>query len=390
MKKFIHLILIAILVYLPARMAAGITDRPFDPANRILITSQETDDFTFVVIGDIRMSFRGRPYSGQTMRMLNEIKMIAPFFVISVGDAYYGYGDSLQQFKDEIDYFISTIKPLDMPFFNIIGNHDIAGRGDKEKYVQERFGNFYGSFDFGNSHFVMLDTDEKGREGRVYGDQLKWLERDLAANKNTGNIFVFMHRPLFSALVAETARGGFYADTRDRDALTALFEKYGVKVVFAGHEHLFKDMTRGGIRYVITAGGGAPLYATRTNGGFFHFLIVKVKGGNYAIEIIEPDSLTINHISGNNGIDQKTIIEVENASSADLDVKNVTVKMPWMNKEIYHVEAVSMSPGKNTGDLQPKIHAIKNNGDGSATVSVGVHFFPKSRVRITVSSGEDK
>ena len=43
-------------------------------------------------------------------------------------------------------------------------------------------------------------------------------------------------------------------------ALVPLFEKHGVSAAFFGHDHNYQHYLRNGIHYVITGGGGAPLY----------------------------------------------------------------------------------------------------------------------------------
>jgi hypothetical protein len=45
-----------------------------------------------------------------------------------------------------------------------------------------------------------------------------------------------------------------------RPLLDSLFQKHGVKLVFQGHDHLYYRTVRSGITYVVTGGGGAPLY----------------------------------------------------------------------------------------------------------------------------------
>ena len=77
----------------------------------------------------------------------------------------------------------------------------------------------------GNVHFFALDT--------TYLDpaQLKWLEKELAVAGSDWKICYF-HHPLYSS-------GAFHgSSTEMRSVLEPLFLKYGVQVVFAGHEHV--------------------------------------------------------------------------------------------------------------------------------------------------------
>ena len=41
-----------------------------------------------------------------------------------------------------------------------------------------------------------------------------------------------------------------------REALVPLFERYGVDLVFSGHDHVYERGTVHGVRYVMTGGGG--------------------------------------------------------------------------------------------------------------------------------------
>ena len=74
---------------------------------------------------------------------------------------------------------------------------------------------------------------------------------------------------------------------RTRDRLEALFAKYKVNIVFAGHEHLYLRKVVNGIVHIITGGGGAPLYAEDKEGGFYHFVLVTVDGNEVTGKVID-------------------------------------------------------------------------------------------------------
>jgi hypothetical protein len=380
-----NVFLIIVLGLLPL-ISDAVSDMPYMPVNAVALPPQRDAAFTFAVLGDFRPAERDRPYSEASREIFSDLNVIGPSFIMSVGDAYYGYGGSFPRFRNEIDHFISRTKKFGVPFFDVIGNHELGGNGQREKYVRERFGKFYGSFDWGNSHFVVLNTEEKGRAGGIYGAQLKWLAQDLALNKNSQNIFVFMHRPLFPALAADTGERRFFTDTRNRDTLHALFRKFGVKIVFAGHEHLFREKVVDGIRYIITGGGGAPLYQVRSRGGFYHYLLVDVEGRNVSVETLTPDSLELHYVSGNDGFNGETVVDVLNTSPVDISIGNLEVKMPLAEASRYSVEGENVSHERRPGAIYAEISKITNNGDGSATVGVKTRIGPKGRLRITVGA----
>jgi len=103
------------------------------------------------------------------------------------------------------------------------------------------------SFDFGNAHFVILDTNTSCTVG---SPQYIWLENDLAGTAQEW-IFVFFHQPPFSSVIPDW--GGYYTD------LVTLLEASGVDVVFNGHAHLYERSYKDGITYITSGGGGGSL-----------------------------------------------------------------------------------------------------------------------------------
>jgi hypothetical protein len=57
-----------------------------------------------------------------------------------------------------------------------------------------------------------------------------------------------------------------------------LIQSAKVPIVFPGHIHLYDEMNLNGTRYVISAGGGAKLYAKYNFGKLeFGFVLVRVR-----------------------------------------------------------------------------------------------------------------
>ena len=59
----------------------------------------------------------------------------------------------------------------------------------------------------------------------------------------------------------------------------------GVDCVFSGHEHLFHRQQIGGIDYVINGGAGGSLYVKPDQGGFHHYVLVKVTEAQYKLQV---------------------------------------------------------------------------------------------------------
>lgn len=82
--------------------------------------------------------------------------------------------------------------------------------------------------------------------------QLQWLQRELQTTTEQWKI-AFFHHPLYSS----GARHGSEVDLREQ--VEPLFVKYGVDVVFSGHEHFYERLKpQHGITYFVN-GGAAKL-----------------------------------------------------------------------------------------------------------------------------------
>jgi hypothetical protein len=186
-------------------------------------------------------------------------------------------------------------KPVTVPYFLTIGNHDVSfsRKRSSEKTYKEQVdlpGNeLYYSFIAGNSLFVILDSQLKGQDQKVTGEQFEWLEGVLAGSRQK-HAFAFVHHPLYPQ-PGKGRHSGNSLDLykEDRDRLQTLFKKHHVTIVFNGHEHLYLRSTVEGIDHVITGGGGAPLYAPEGEGGFHHFVHVTVNGDDVKAEVMDID-----------------------------------------------------------------------------------------------------
>ena len=64
-----------------------------------------------------------------------------------------------------------------------------------------------------------------------------------------------------------------------------LCEKYKVDIVFSGHEHMFRKMEFGGVRYIVSGGGGMIPHIPAWDGGYLHYIVVKVYGDYVDYEV---------------------------------------------------------------------------------------------------------
>lgn len=136
-----------------------------------------------------------------------------------------------------------------MPFQVIMGNHEGTGvlftKYLPYPYVRGR----YWSFDYGPAHFLIVDQYPSNGPDST---QLAWIEDDLDTTTKPWK-FICLHEPGWSA-------GGHANNTIVQNYIQPLCEKYGVRVLFAGHNHYYARAIVNGVQHVTTGGGGAPLY----------------------------------------------------------------------------------------------------------------------------------
>ena len=141
-------------------------------------------------------------------------------------------------------------------FFPLMGNHE---RNTHDFYEFFQATTPYYSFNWGNGHFMLIDSDipnmaSKAAREALWNEQTRWLETELQNSQTAEFRVVAAHHPPFSAV---SSRQGSNPEMR---ALIPLFEKYHVSVAFFGHDHNYQRNLKDGVQYVITGGGGAPLY----------------------------------------------------------------------------------------------------------------------------------
>lgn len=93
----------------------------------------------------------------------------------------------------------------------------------------------YYSFDYGNIHFICLDSYDSDRSPS--GPMLTWLKQDLM-NTDSDWIIAFWHHPPYSKGSHDSDSSGAQTDMRQN--VLPILEQYGVDLVFAGHSHSYE------------------------------------------------------------------------------------------------------------------------------------------------------
>lgn len=137
------------------------------------------------------------------------------------------------------------------PFYPAQGNHEYNSKLYFDNFELPNNERWY-TVDIDQFHFIILDTNWHIDTG---SEQYEWLKQDLAkVNSKKKYNFVILHHPPFSSSVHEED------EKKLRQSIVPLFEQYKVDIVFAGHDHCYERLNHNGIIYIVTGGGGAPLY----------------------------------------------------------------------------------------------------------------------------------
>lgn len=120
----------------------------------------------------------------------------------------------------------------------VVGNHDVhfdpTGGPWIDAYLTPANNpantELYYSFDYGNAHFVVLDTHVNSYSAS--SAQLQWAAADLSASTATWKLVAF-HVPPYT--------GGTHLDSSSvKNSIVPMLERQGVDVVFAGHSHSYE------------------------------------------------------------------------------------------------------------------------------------------------------
>jgi predicted phosphodiesterase len=233
--------------------------------------------FRFAILSDRT----GGHTPGIYPKVIEEINLLNPDFVVTVGDHIEGYGEDYERSDVEWDSLMVLIGALEAPFYMTPGNHDIWDDESEAMYTARTGFDPYYSFDYENTHFVILDNSRIDAAADFPEEQRDWLVADLARHSEAENIFVFVHKPLW----AQTLVLG------QTDPLHDIFREYGVDAVFNGHLHHYFTTEFDGIDYTVIGSSGGGMYRSAeqpvTRGEFFQFGWVTVMSPGYELAVID-------------------------------------------------------------------------------------------------------
>ena len=261
---------------------------PSAPGSFCTAPVSQDPGFYFAVVGDSGSGGKGQ------LAVAGLLGRLEPDLILHTGDVVYPAGQERHYDRRFFMPYRHLIK--EVPVFPVLGNHDVR-KGDGAAFLK----NFhpplgspgstkrYYSFDWGDAHFVALDSelyyDDKGSSTER---QKAFLERDLISTRKRLKI-AFLHRSPYGS----SRHGG---DETIRADLEPLIARHEVNLVFAGHDHIYeRTVPIRGVTYVVSGGGGRRLYPagegrlTACSRSAHHAVLGRVDGGRLSLEAVEPD-----------------------------------------------------------------------------------------------------
>jgi hypothetical protein len=231
------------------------------------------ENFHFVVLGDTRKRMK------TATKIFGGAKDEDPVVIFHTGDIV--RGGTASEYYESLTPLVDQVDPI--PVLSVPGNHERGAWRDYAAFKALHGGEEF-AFELGNCLFVGINNStQRG----VTDAGLAYLEKALSGSKATHK-YVFYHIPpkFFEAkFVTDRPRRGFKGNEQESHQL---FIKHGVTEVFMAHIHGYATELIDGVRYTLTAGGGAKLSPrVREDGRFHHYLVRHVNGGEVRRELIK-------------------------------------------------------------------------------------------------------
>ena len=287
----------------------------------------KTEGYKFLVFGDSQSV--NYDTWGTTLHQAYQANPEAAFF-INMGDLV----DVGQEYGQWYHWFNAAYGVVEnIPCMPLVGNHETYAPGGKvamPTLFTDQFklpmngpdglkGQVY-SFDYGDVHFVMLDT-QIGEEGRFVPDMLEkqksWLENDLAATKQKWKL-IFVHRALYNNKAEGNAaiQAGF----------APIIDKYHGDVVFTAHDHVYAhtyplyggmavDSPASGTVYVATGRSGSKTYTDSIAKEWDKFFYNPLDEPNYLTVEVSGSILTVKAFKQSGGLIDAWSIDKKSGSN---------------------------------------------------------------------------
>ena len=349
--------------------------------------AQAEEGFRFAVIGDRT----GGAQPGIYESVLAEVNLMDPDIILTVGDHIEGYNQDSIETNKQWDKYFGLLQDMKAKFYFTPGNHDMWDKISEINY-KNRVAQPYYSFDFKNTHFIILDVSRSEKYEEMAKEQINWLLSDLEKNKNKDNIYVFFHKPFW-----------FEAERDNKpDSLHLIFKKYGVDAVFNGHYHGYFATQKDGILYTDMSSSGGTMSTENMELGYhYQFLWCTVNGSKLDVAVVNLGNIfDRNYVT----VEDKIILDgIEGGKYISFSPVKVDEKTPDFSGEekliVYNGNANAFSDTvrwkcEDNWSIEPIAQSIvvdpSKTAESSFKVNLKGSIYPLPRFELKYPVGEKK
>lgn len=299
--------------------------------------AKDTNSFKFLIFGDSQSGVATNPEYALWKKTIQNSFAANPDakFFVNVGDLV----EIGQLYEHWNNWFDATKGVIDtIPEIPTQGNHETYQNANYNAGKPQNFVHLFQvlqngpeslksqtySFDYGNAHIVMLDSQED-EESPISGDilnaQKAWLEKDLSSTNKAWKLVFFHKTPYYNKATR--------SNEQIKAAFDPIFDKYHVDMVFNGHDH---DISRTfpiyNNQYVSSPAKGTVYYVMGRSGNKFYpdlsqkvwdaFFYDPQDRPNYIVADVNGNTLTVKAVK-QDGTPIDTYSITKNADGTEVD-----------------------------------------------------------------------
>lgn len=290
---------------------------PVNAQKPAAVSTKDTLLYSFAVIGCNRLDNADITFNNPSTANINQLKQSftelatmkpVPNYLFMAGDIIYGYSSDTGQLKNELEawkklYESSPLALTGIKLVTIPGNHEVMSGKNKPAYqgaeqawlrVMKTYiaGNngpntssadhmptdqssLTYSFDYLDTHFVILNTDPVGREADI---PVNWVADDIKTARANGakHIFAIGHKPAYPF----PPEDGIDVNVQDRNQFWAAMENNKAEAMLAAHNHVYYRVQpdAGKTWQIISGNGGSPLSGNIASERqqYFGYVVVRI------------------------------------------------------------------------------------------------------------------
>jgi hypothetical protein len=245
---------------------------------------------TFLVYGDSRSD------PAAHASVVHGLMQVPSDFLVNTGDLVQSGSDA-----DDWQSFFDVEAPLlrDRALFTSIGNHELYHDSSGANFIHylgfpnpgspAPYATAYGTARLGNVRFFFINSMDDWDTG----EERQWLERELTKADAEPSL-------VWRIVVAHAGPWSVGPHGPNEKLVNAripeLLAQHQVDLLLSGHDHLYARGDAGRVKYIVSGGGGAPLYSvvshpptSRRAESAYHFVEVTTDGDSLRIVARRPD-----------------------------------------------------------------------------------------------------